>query len=139
MDCRLQVFKRAPEDSLTNTYRFAVLDFSRSKTYPANFVCMLPVKIDQGKAAGNVFGGLYGDKSVDFAIELLTKALKSESDMEVKMEIERRIKLLDPKQANRVKCSVCKKTFQPVRVRKYRQNFCDDCLKKRYGNRRSIP
>lgn len=133
----MQVFKRDAEDSnLAKTYRFAVLDFSRSKSYPANFVCMLPVKVDQGKGKiANVFGELYGDKSLDFAIELLNKALKSESDTEVKTEIERRIKLIDPKQANLVKCCVCKKTFQPVRIRKYKQNFCDDCLKKRYGRR----
>ena len=37
--------------------------------------------------------------------------LKSESDMEVKTEIERRLKLLDPKQAGLVECSLCKKTF----------------------------
>jgi hypothetical protein len=134
----LQVFRRDAEDSsLAKTYRFAVLDFSRSKSYPANFVCMLPVKVDQkgkGKTA-NVFGELYGEKSIDFAIELLNKALRNESDSEVKNEIERRIKLLDPKQANMVKCCVCKKTFQPLRIRKYKQNFCDDCLKKRYGRR----
>ena len=41
------------------TYRFAVVDYSRSKSYPANFVCMLPAKVDQGKGKiANVFGTL---------------------------------------------------------------------------------
>ena len=137
MECRLQVFKREQTDnSLGKTYRFAVLDVSKAKGYPANFVCMLPVKVEQRKGKiVNVFGELFGDKSVDFAIGLLNDALKTESDVEVKTEIERRLKLIDPKQINLVKCCQCKKSFQPRKIRKYKQNFCDDCLKARYGQR----
>ncbi len=137
MDCKLQVFKREQTDNnLGKTYRFAVLDVSRAKDYPANFVCMLPVKVDQRKGKiVNVFGELFGDKSVDFAIGLLNDALKAESDVEVKTEIRRRLKLIDPKQVNLVKCCRCKKSFQPRKIRKYKQNFCDDCLKARYGQR----
>jgi len=133
----LQVFKREQTDNnLGKTYRFAVLDVSRAKDYPANFVCMLPVKVDQRKGKiVNVFGELFGDKSVDFAIGLLNDALKAESDVEVKTEIRRRLKLIDPKQVNLVKCCRCKKSFQPRKIRKYKQNFCDDCLKARYGQR----
>ena len=133
----MQVFKREQTDNnLGKTYRFAVLDVSRAKDYPANFVCMLPVKVDQRKGKiVNVFGELFGDKSVDFAIGLLNDALKAESDVEVKTEIRRRLKLIDPKQVNLVKCCRCKKSFQPRKIRKYKQNFCDDCLKARYGQR----
>jgi len=134
MECRLRVFKQDPVDgSLTRTYRFAIVDSSKSKNYPANFVCMLPIKVDQRKGKNaNVFGELFGDRSLDYAIELLNDAHKNESDSEVKMEIERRLKLLVPKQTILVKCSVCKKTYQPIKVRKYNKNFCDDCLKKRH-------
>jgi len=137
MDCRLQVFKREPTDNnLGRTYRFAVLDVSRAKDYPANFICMLPVKVDQRKGKiVNTFGELFGDKSVDFAIRLLNDALKTESDVEVKTEIRRRLKLIDPKQVKVIKCCRCKKSFQPQKIRKYRQNLCDECLKARYGQR----
>ncbi len=137
LDCRLQVFKREQMDSnLTKSYRFAVVDFSKSRSYPANFVCMLPVKVEQKKGKNaNVFGELFGENSVDFAIGLLNAALKNENDAEVKTEIKRRLKLIDPKQVNLVKCSQCKKNFQPRRVRKYKQNLCEDCLKAKYGRR----
>jgi hypothetical protein len=137
MDCRLQVFKLDAEDgNLAKTYRFAVVDFSRSKSYPANFVCMLPAKVDQGKGKiANVFGTLFGDRSLELAIGLLTDALKSESDVEVKAEIERRLKLLDPKHAGLVVCSLCKKTFRPPKMRRYKQHFCRECFRKRFGVR----
>jgi hypothetical protein len=137
MDCKLKVFKRDQMDYYSpNSYRFAVLDYNKSKTYPANFVCMLPLKVDQGNGKSvNVFGELFGDKSVEFAIDLLNDALKRESDAEVKTELKRRLKLIDPKQVNLIKCSQCKKTFQPRKIRKYKQNFCDECLKARYGQR----
>jgi hypothetical protein len=97
---------------------------------------MLPAKVDQGKGkVVNVFGTLFGDKSVDFAIDLLSDALKHERDLEVKTEIARRLKLIDPKQANWVKCSGCNKTFQPRKIRKYKQNLCPECLKKRFAAR----
>jgi hypothetical protein len=134
MDCKLQVFKRMQtDDSLAKTYRFAVLDFSKSKDYPANFVCMLPLKVNQRKGkALNIFGELFGEKSIDFAIRLLTDALKNESEVEVRTELERRLKLIDPSKVNTVKCSRCKKVFQPHKIRKHKQNFCNDCFKARF-------
>ncbi len=134
MECKLKVFKEYPVDgaSLSRTYRFAIVDSRKSKNYPANFVCMLPVKVDQRKGKNaNVFGELFGERSLDFAIELLNDALKNESDAEVKAEIERRLKLIDPKQVNLVKCALCKKTYQSKKRGKYVKNLCEDCLKKR--------
>jgi hypothetical protein len=134
MDCRLQVFKVNKEErQSTATYRFAVVDNSGSKIYPANFVCMLPAKVDlvNGKST-NIFGVLFGDKSLDFAIKLLKKALRNEKDLEVKTEIKRRLKLIDPKQIHLIKCSQCKRTFQPRKIRKFRQTLCPECLKRRF-------
>ena len=136
MDCRLQVFKRPTDNSLASSYRFAVVDFSRSKSFPQNFVCMLPVKINQdNQKVANIFGGLFGEKSVDFAMELLNKALKYESDTDVRAEIERRLKLIDPKQVNLVRCSRCHATFHSNRIKRYKRNYCNNCLKTRYGPR----
>jgi DNA-directed RNA polymerase subunit RPC12/RpoP len=138
MDFRLQVFKHdAREGNSGWTYRFAVVDSNKSKNYPSNFVCMLPVKLYQGKTNyGSVFGTLFGDKSLEFAIGLLNDALKTEEDTEIKAEIEKRLKLIDPKQANAVKCSQCKKAFQPKKIRRYKQYLCDECLNKRYSKKR---
>jgi formylmethanofuran dehydrogenase subunit E len=95
---------------------------------------MLPIKVDQRKGkTPNVFGELFGDKSLEFAIDLLNDALESESDVEVKAELERRLKLIDPNQITLIKCSKCKKPFQPRKIRKYNKNFCDSCLKSRYS------
>jgi hypothetical protein len=135
MDCKLQVFKHeANGGNLARTYRFAVIDANRSKSYPANFVCMLPLKVDQSKGKiANVYGSLFGERGLDLAMCLLKDALKHENDVQVKAEIERRLKLIDPKQVNMIKCSGCKKTFQPVKIRKYKQNFCKSCLNKKYS------
>ena len=135
MDYRLQVFKYENiSRSSGTTYRFAVVDYGRSDSYPSNFVCMLPAKVEvvKGKST-SVFGGLFGDTCVPFAIELLSKALKIEKEAEVKTEIERRLKLLDSKQTGYVECSECKKIFQPAKTRKYKQHFCRDCYRKRFG------
>ena len=132
----MQVFKHEKDRNSVVSYKLAVVDYSRSKSFPANFVCMLPAKVDlvKGKST-NAFGRLFGDKSVDFAKELLNKALKSESEAEVKNEIERRLKLIDSKQVSLIKCSGCRETFQPRKVRRYKQNLCPECLKKRFAAR----
>jgi hypothetical protein len=116
-------------------FSFAVVDLNRSESYPQNFVCMLPVHIrGQGKTE-SVFQRVFGETSVEQAKVLLADALETEDDPEVRAEIERRLKLLEPKLAIQVKCSACGKLFQPRQVRRYGRNFCPDCMKKRYGNR----
>jgi len=135
MDFRLQAFKRDPiEGKTSGTIRFAVINSDKAKSYPSNFVCMLPLKMQKGKIE-NVFGDTFGDKGLDIALELLKDALKRENDFEVKTELERRLKLIDPKQVNQVKCSVCGKQFQAHRIRKFKQNICQECLSKKYGAR----
>ena len=137
MDYRLQVFKcENISRSSGITYRFAVVDYRRSSSYPSNFVCMLPSKVEVVKGKNSsVFVGLFGDNCVPFAIELLSKALKTEKEAEVKTEIERRLKLLDTKQTGCVECSECKKIFRPVKTRNYKRYFCRDCYRKRFGRK----
>jgi hypothetical protein len=116
---------------LQANYRFAVVDSAKSQSYPSNFVCMLPMKIGEGSA----FVKFFGDKSLEQAQQLLTESLKREADGEVKAEIERRLKLLEPKQNSPIKCSYCGKVFQPTGMRRYKHHFCKDCLHKSYGKR----
>jgi len=136
MSVKLQVFEHNGKDDnpFRRNFRFAVVDFSKSQSYPSNFVCMLPLKLGVGKP-DSVFLKVYGDRSLEQAKILLTGALKAENDAEIKAEIERRLKLLDPTQTVQIKCSSCGKLFQPQRIRRYKKNFCPVCMKKRYGNR----
>ena len=136
MSVRLQIFEHNGKDDnpFRRSFRFAVVDFSKSQSYPSNFVCMLPLKLGVGKP-DSVFLKVYGNRSLEQAKILLTGALKAESDAEIKAEIERRLKLLDPAQTTQIKCSSCGKLFQPQRIRRYKKNFCQACMRKRYGDR----
>ena len=93
------------------------------------------VKVRGGRNPDSVLLKVYGNKSLEQAKVLLTGALKVENDAEIKAEIERRLKLLDPTQTSQIKCSSCGKLFQPQRIRRYKKNFCQVCMRKRYGNR----
>jgi hypothetical protein len=94
---------------------------------------MLPVKLYSGKSKSpSAFGALFGEEGQNLAVKLLNNALKTERDSEVRVEIEKRLKLLNPKEANLVKCSQCNKPFQPRKVRKYKQYLCNECLSERY-------
>ena len=138
LDIRLQVFEypnnNDNDNYLRKSFRFAVLDFSKSKGYPQNFVCVLPVKLGDGKS-DSAFVRVFKENSLEQAKSLLKAAWEREDDSEVKAEIERRLKLLEPKGVNQIKCSGCGKTFQPKRIRKYKNNYCEECMKKRFGNR----
>jgi hypothetical protein len=129
---RFEVGTRNSEPS----YRFAVVDYSKAREYPANFVCMLPLKIElvKGKSL-NTFGELFGEKSTDLAIELLKKALLREKDAKIKLELEKRLKLLDPTLAGKVKCNGCGKTFESARLKKYKRPFCSECYQKRFSRK----
>ena len=135
MSMKLQVFEQNNKDDnpFQRNFRFAVVDFSRSESYPSNFVCMLPLKLGAGKP-DSVFLKVFGNRSIEQAKVLLNGALKSENDTAIKAEIERRLKLLDPSQSTQIKCSSCGTLFQPKRIRRYKKNFCPVCMRKRYGN-----
>jgi hypothetical protein len=95
---------------------------------------MLPIKVNTGKSNdSSAFGAIFGDKGLDLAIGLLSNALKTEKDIEVKTEIEKRLKLLGPKEVETVKCSRCNKAFHPRKIRKYKQYLCNECVAARYA------
>ena len=135
LEIRLQVFVYyADDNNWRKSFRFAVVDFSKSKSYPQNFVCMLPSQFGKGKT-DSAFLKLFGDKSLEQAKALLKAAWAQEDDSEIKAEIERRLKLLEPKGVDLKKCSSCGKLFQPRGRRKFKNSFCEECMKKRFGNR----
>jgi hypothetical protein len=131
---RLLKFKTEPNgDSnvLQCNYRFAVVDSTKTSGYPSNFVCMLPMKIGEG----STFVKMFGAKSLEQAQLLLKDSLKRESDSEVKVELERRLKLLEPKENSPIKCCYCGKQFLPQGVRRYKSYFCPECSQRSYGRR----
>jgi len=134
LNIKLQVFEYySDENNGRKSFRFAVVDSSKSKSYPQNFVCMLPSQLGKGKV-DSAFLKLFGDGSLDQAKALLKAAKDKEDDSEIKAEIERRLKLLEPKEVNQIKCSRCGKLFQPRGKRKFKNSFCQDCMKKRFGS-----
>jgi len=134
LNIKLQVFEYYPNNNdnySRKNFRFAVVDFSKAESYPSNFVCMLPINLGAAKS-NSVFLQLFGDKSLEQAKALLKDAWEHEDDSEVKAEIERRLKLLEPKGVNQTKCSSCGKLFQPTHAKKFKKNFCEECMKKRF-------
>jgi hypothetical protein len=94
---------------------------------------MLPLQLGAVKT-DSVFLQVFGDKSLEQAKALLKAAFEREDDSEVKAEIERRLMLLEPKRVNQIKCSGCGKLFQPKRIRRFKNNFCKECMKKKFGS-----
>jgi hypothetical protein len=92
---------------------------------------MLPSQFGKGKT-DSAFLKLFGDKSLEQAKYLLKTAFDTEDDSDVKAEITRRLKLLEPKGVNQIKCSSCGKLFPSRRPRKFKNNFCEECVKKRF-------
>ncbi|MGD0329319.1 MAG: hypothetical protein ABSB40_02600 [Nitrososphaeria archaeon] len=138
VNIKLQIFKmkEASGTSLAQRYRCAVVDLDRPEKYPSNFVCMLPAQIGSDK--DSAFVKLFGDKSIELASQLLTDALETETDVETKAEIGRRLKIIKSPGVNQVECSVCGKLFKPTRRRGFRQKICPECRKRIYVDESAI-
>jgi hypothetical protein len=92
---------------------------------------LLPERIRKDKAVSS-FEKLFGEKSIEQATNLLTELLKSDEDSEVKVEIDRRLKLLSPVRENR--CDNCGKMCLPRRLKRFKKNFYGECFVKKYGS-----
>ena len=92
---------------------------------------MLPVQIKKSKNE-NIFQKLFR-KSVEQAKLLLIDALKNVDDSQVRSEIEHRLKLLNSTDVIEIKCSNCGELFLSRRIRRFKNNFCEDCMKKNFG------
>jgi len=88
--------------------RFVVVDLNKSESYPENFVSMLLMRIDSEGKIPIAFTKLFGNKSLKIARGVLTESLNKEQDSEIKAEIERRLKLLEPNPVIQIKCCVYK-------------------------------
>ncbi len=98
MKAHLLVLKQDNADDWSNAgqrLRFVVVDLEKGKDYPLNFVCLLPVRFGLNEAKLTKFEERFGKESVQVAKTLLTDALESEADEDVKIEIVRRLKLFD--------------------------------------------
>ncbi len=69
----------------------AVVDCEKGKKYPENFICTLPGQLGSPAC---IFDQLYGRNAKEMAKKLLTEALDKEADPEVKLEIEKRLKMI---------------------------------------------
>ena len=122
--------------SSVRRFSFAVIDLDKAEVYPLNFVCMLPSQLNPEGKGPNVFVKVFGDKSSAVAQKLLLETLEKENNAEVKDEIERRLKLLEPKPDFGKRCMICGIIFQAKPTHRYKQKYCPECLKKRFGNRK---
>jgi len=91
--------RSAKDYSSRRSIRFAVVDSDTTKTYPANFICMLPQHVSVASEDSSVFAKTFGETRVELAKKLLAAALEVEGDSEVKAEIKERMKMLEPKPA----------------------------------------
>ena len=138
VDIKLQVFEYYAEKLMKIIIRgkafvLLLLILVKSKSYPENFVCLThKLRRRQNQIVPSF---IFEDKSLEQAKSLLKAAWEKEDDSEIKAEIERRLLLLEPKEINQIKCIGCGKLFQSKRKRKFKNNFCVDCMKKRFGSR----
>jgi hypothetical protein len=132
MNLRLYVCKRDDMRGYSQSYhiRFAIVDLDKSQDYPSNFVCMLPQQVSGNTKQYSVFAKVFGNHSSELAKRLLTEALETEDDSEIKAEIEKRLKLLEPKPIQ-IKCRVCGKSFEPKIIGRFKQKTCQECRLKK--------
>ena len=99
MNPRLYIMKikSAKDYSARRAIRFAVVDSDIAKTYPSNFICMLPQHVSVADDDSSVFARTFKDTRVELAKQLLNTALETEDDTEIKAEIKERLKMLAPK------------------------------------------
>ena len=78
-----------------NRIYFVVVNLDKAKKYPANFVCVLPTPKSSIVKPSTEFSRVFGKDSPKLAKKLLKDALEDEDDAEIRIEIEKRLKLLE--------------------------------------------
>jgi len=110
-------------------YVFTIVDLDKAKTYPQNFVCILPQLSPTAKST-STFVKIFGNESFEVATKLLARALRNEDDSNVKAEIKKRLTALKPKTTPNAQCTGCGNTFNPKSFGKYQQKLCQACKNK---------
>jgi len=98
MKPQLYAFKRDDlehYDSRNRVY-FVVVNLDKAKKYPANFVCVLPKPKSSMVKPSTEFSRVFGRDSLRLAKQLLSEALNDEDDVEIRAEIQERLKFLQP-------------------------------------------
>ena len=96
---------------------------------------VLPRKVDAIVKPSNKFEELFGNESLGMAKQLLETALRSRPDAETTKAIMVRLKLLEPKMANKTKCLKCGKPITQSKRRYRTYNFCFECHSKKKGTK----
>ncbi len=124
--------RRGEKGSPNRRFNFAIIDLDKADTYPMNYICKLPTTLRLAGGNGNAFVKKFGSTSYELARVLLQRALEQEEPPEIRTEIERRLKWLDPKPAVKKRCIRCKEIFQ-IKPKYYycKYKYCPECLKKR--------
>lgn len=115
-------------------FRFAIVDLDKANEYPLNFVCRLPVNLNGIKSENSKFSQIFGRNNMEIAKKLLIEALEDEDDDDLKREVERRLKLLEPNIMHKKMCISCGKIFQVEHKKRSTQRFCENCLKRKFSN-----
>ena len=122
--------------SQAKRFSFAVINLDKADAYPLNFVCILPTQPSSDGKPESTFARIFGDNCYSIAQELLRAARRREQDADVRNEIERRLKLLEPRPKVEKRCLSCGEIYQAQPKHGFKQKYCPKCLKKKFGNRK---
>jgi hypothetical protein len=130
MKLELSILKRITSGAtgVREEYVFSLIDLNKAENYPSNFVCLLPKNLQTESNPNRMFLKIFGNESKRIAVDLLTNALKCESDLGVRDEIQKRLKALLPKPTAR--CPTCSCVFEPRKYGHYFQTVCTKCRNK---------
>ncbi len=131
-------YDEMPDWTMGQRLRFAVVNLDCGKDYPLNFVCLLPRRLNFKGSKLTEFEKVFRGESIEVAKELLTHALETEQDRDVKDEIGLRLKFLDPELTRQRICPSCGKSFLANSKKTWKRNFCSECGKKKFGYRPAL-
>ena len=135
LDLKLRIALKETKDYTRVHHSFVVIDLDVSKQYPQNFVCILPKTIQIRSNPTSAFEKHFQNESINVANQLLTKALKSRPDADIRMSIRERLKVLEPKKVNQVKCGDCGKLFEQKKRGYKKYTVCFECYQKRFAKK----